>query len=103
MNKMQVAKSCSRYHATDGGDPSLFWSGPIMPALTSSAFVTRILSGVSLDIRRPGTFVRRLVQPGFEIGHLLDEAGCNIGVRDGLGKFQKRGCLLRQILSTHHF
>ena len=74
-----------------------------MSALPRQRFGDSVLSAVSLDIRRPGTFVRAGIQPGFEIGSLLDQASRNIGVRDRLGKFEKRRCLLCQILSTDHF
>ena len=57
-----------------------------------------------LDIRQTRTSVRpvRLINPGFEIGGLLDQARCHIRVRDCPCKFEKRSCLTRQILPAHH-
>jgi hypothetical protein len=60
---------------------------------------------VALDIRRPGTFVPRVrrVDPGFEIDGLLNQTRCNVRVGDGMCEFQKRYCLLRQVLFAHHY
>ena len=57
-----------------------------------------------LDIRRSRTLVGpvRIIDLGFEIGGLLDQARCHIRVRDCPCKFEKRSCLTRQILPAHH-
>jgi len=57
-----------------------------------------------LDIRRTRTSVRpvRLINPGFEIGGLFDQARCHVWVRDSPCEFEKRSCLTRQILPAHH-
>jgi hypothetical protein len=100
MNKLQAAKSCTEPVSHHHRYPRQAQ----LQAGTQVAPVGATLSAVAIayDIRRSGTFVGRIFHPGFEIDGLLDQTRGNVGVRDGMREFQKRYCLLRQILFAHH-
>lgn len=66
--------------------------------------VAELSTAGPLDVRRSRTLVRpvRVIDLGFEVGGLLDQARCHIRVRDCPCEFEKRSCLTRQILPAHH-
>lgn len=74
------------------------------PSTVLHGGVAELSTAGPLDVRRSRTLVRpvRVIDLGFEVGGLLDQARCHIRVRDCPCEFEKRSCLTRQILPAHH-